>query len=183
MGWTFPNIWLGLLSLPFTFSQLFRAHTVTHHWSQGRLLGPAAQACVQGLLPDPSPGGAQPSFVRGPCALQPLLPGLSVAAPPRHGVEQPHLSVSFLAPGPGDLKPKRGSPHRGGLDHRDVSADPAVKPWPSELGSRTCSSSSTPVPRHPGGRTKGESRAPQTEREVRQGPGGLALRGRRRLAD
>lgn len=101
-----------------------------------------------------------PAFVRGPCALQPQLPGLGVAAPPRHGMEQPHLSMSFLAPGPGDLKPKRGSPHRGSLDHRDVSADPAVKPWPSELGSRTCSSSSTPVPRHPGGRTKGESRAP-----------------------
>nr|KAF6499353.1 coiled-coil domain containing 88C [Molossus molossus] len=56
---------------------------------------------------------------------------------------------------PGDLKPKRGSPHRGSLDHRDVSVDPATKAWPSELGSRTCSSSSTPTSRHPGGRSKG----------------------------
>uniref|UniRef100_A0A667FQS6 Coiled-coil domain containing 88C n=1 Tax=Lynx canadensis TaxID=61383 RepID=A0A667FQS6_LYNCA len=63
---------------------------------------------------------------------------------------------------PGDLKPKQGSPHRGSLDHTDASADPAMKPWPSELSSRTCStsaitttpSSSTPISRHPG-RTKG----------------------------
>nr|XP_012629383.1 protein Daple isoform X1 [Microcebus murinus] len=64
--------------------------------------------------------------------------------------------------GPGDLKPKRGSPHGGSLDRTDASADAAVKSWPSELGSRTCSapapatvpSSSTPLARHPG-RTKG----------------------------
>ncbi|XP_025775165.1 protein Daple [Puma concolor] len=64
--------------------------------------------------------------------------------------------------GPGDLKPKQGSPHRGSLDRTDASADPAMKPWPSELSSRTCStsaitttpSSSTPISRHPG-RTKG----------------------------
>ncbi|XP_033622654.1 protein Daple isoform X2 [Fukomys damarensis] len=67
--------------------------------------------------------------------------------------------------GPGDLKPKRGSPHRGSLDRTDASTDPAMKSWPSELGSRTCSasvitaaapSSSTPIPRHPG-RPKGYS--------------------------
>uniref|UniRef100_A0A8C9JDG9 Uncharacterized protein n=1 Tax=Panthera tigris altaica TaxID=74533 RepID=A0A8C9JDG9_PANTA len=70
--------------------------------------------------------------------------------------------MSFSAPGPGDLKPKQGSPHRGSLDRTDASADLAVKPWPSELSSRTCStsaitttpSSSTPISRHPG-RTKG----------------------------
>ncbi|XP_077636995.1 protein Daple isoform X2 [Crocuta crocuta] len=64
--------------------------------------------------------------------------------------------------GPGDLKPKQGSPHRGGLERTEASADPAVKPGPSELSSRTCStsaitttpSSSTPISRHPG-RTKG----------------------------
>lgn len=63
---------------------------------------------------------------------------------------------------PGDLKPKRGSPHRGSLDHKDASADPAVKPWPLELGPRPCStsaitttpSSSSSSSRHPG-RTKG----------------------------
>uniref|UniRef100_A0A8C6A536 Coiled-coil domain containing 88C n=1 Tax=Marmota marmota marmota TaxID=9994 RepID=A0A8C6A536_MARMA len=65
--------------------------------------------------------------------------------------------------GPGDLKPKRGSPHGGSLDHTETSTDPAMKSWPSELGSRTCSASaitaappsSTPTPRHPG-RTKGK---------------------------
>uniref|UniRef100_G1S5F4 Uncharacterized protein n=1 Tax=Nomascus leucogenys TaxID=61853 RepID=G1S5F4_NOMLE len=63
---------------------------------------------------------------------------------------------------PGDLKPKRGSPHRGSLDRTDASTDLAVRSWPSEPGSRTCStsatttapSSSTPIARHPG-RTKG----------------------------
>lgn len=72
----------------------------------------------------------------------------------------PWARMSVLSPG--DLKPRRGSPHGGSLDHTDASTDPAVKPWPSELGSRTCSSSavttapssSTPISRHPG-RTKG----------------------------
>ncbi|XP_032338410.1 protein Daple isoform X1 [Camelus ferus] len=67
-----------------------------------------------------------------------------------------------LGKGPGDLKPKRGSPHRGSLDRKDASADLAVKSWPLELGPRPCStsavtttpSSSTPISRHPG-RTKG----------------------------
>ncbi|KAI4535251.1 hypothetical protein MG293_014477 [Ovis ammon polii] len=67
-----------------------------------------------------------------------------------------------LGKGPGDLKPKRGSPHRGSLDHKDASADPAVKPWPLELGPRPCStsaitttpSSSSSISWHPG-RTKG----------------------------
>ncbi|CAI9158024.1 unnamed protein product [Rangifer tarandus platyrhynchus] len=67
-----------------------------------------------------------------------------------------------LGKGPGDLKPKRGSPHRGSLDRKDASTDPAVKPWPVELGPRPCStsaitttpSSSSSISRHPG-RTKG----------------------------
>uniref|UniRef100_A0A8D2CUS7 Coiled-coil domain containing 88C n=1 Tax=Sciurus vulgaris TaxID=55149 RepID=A0A8D2CUS7_SCIVU len=64
--------------------------------------------------------------------------------------------------GPGDLKPKRGSPHGSSLDRAEAPADPATKSWPSALGSRTCSASaimaapsgSAPVPRHPG-HTKG----------------------------
>ncbi|XP_053458637.1 protein Daple isoform X1 [Nycticebus coucang] len=64
--------------------------------------------------------------------------------------------------GPGDLKPKRGSSHGGSLDRTDAPPDPAMKSWPLELGSRTCSSlaptttpsSSTPLSRHPD-RTKG----------------------------
>ncbi|XP_043777681.1 protein Daple isoform X3 [Cervus elaphus] len=67
-----------------------------------------------------------------------------------------------LGKGPGDLKPKRGSPHRGSLDCKDASTDPALKPWPMELGPRPCStsaitttpSSSSSISRHPG-RTKG----------------------------
>ncbi|XP_064231226.1 LOW QUALITY PROTEIN: protein Daple [Aotus nancymaae] len=76
--------------------------------------------------------------------------------------------------GPGDLKPKRGSPHRGSLDRTDASTDPAMRSWPLELGSRTCStsattptpSSSTPVARHPG-RTKDDNLCePSLEFEV-----------------
>ncbi|KAM4852956.1 protein Daple [Thomomys bottae] len=64
--------------------------------------------------------------------------------------------------GPGDLKPKRMFPHGVSVDRPDASADPAIKSWPSEPSSRTCSSSavvaapstSTPVSRHTG-RTRG----------------------------
>ncbi|XP_047394663.1 protein Daple isoform X3 [Sciurus carolinensis] len=64
--------------------------------------------------------------------------------------------------GPGDLKPKRGSPHGGSLDRAEAPADPAMKSWPSALGSRTCSASaimaapsgSAPGTRHPS-HTKG----------------------------
>uniref|UniRef100_F6U628 Coiled-coil domain containing 88C n=1 Tax=Callithrix jacchus TaxID=9483 RepID=F6U628_CALJA len=76
--------------------------------------------------------------------------------------------------GPGDLKPKRGSPHRGSLDRTDASTDLAMRSWPLELGSRTCStsattptpSSSTPIARHPG-RTKDDNLCePSLEFEV-----------------
>ncbi|XP_069321327.1 protein Daple [Eulemur rufifrons] len=99
----------------------------------------------------------------------------STSQPPRSQPENPDTPPAGLncaeerdthsgpvGKGPGDLKPKRGSPRGGSLDHIDASADPATKSWPSELGSRTCSasapttipSSSTPLARHPG-RTKG----------------------------
>ncbi|XP_059516758.1 protein Daple-like [Myotis daubentonii] len=62
--------------------------------------------------------------------------------------------------GPGDPIPKGVAPHRGSLDRTrgDASADPATKPWPSELGSGACSSSaittapssSTSTSQHPG---------------------------------
>uniref|UniRef100_A0A8C9QID5 Coiled-coil domain containing 88C n=1 Tax=Spermophilus dauricus TaxID=99837 RepID=A0A8C9QID5_SPEDA len=78
--------------------------------------------------------------------------------------EEPDTHNGTVVKGPGDLKPKQGSPYGGSLDHTEASTDPAMKSWPSELGSRTCSasaitaapSSSTPTPRHPV-RTKGES--------------------------
>ncbi|XP_060025087.1 protein Daple isoform X5 [Lagenorhynchus albirostris] len=79
--------------------------------------------------------------------------------------EERDIHKGTLGKGPGDLKPKRGSPHRDSLDRKDASADPAMKPWPVEPGPRPCSSSaitttpssSTPISRHPG-RTKGLSR-------------------------
>uniref|UniRef100_A0A2K5Q9Z4 Coiled-coil domain containing 88C n=1 Tax=Cebus imitator TaxID=2715852 RepID=A0A2K5Q9Z4_CEBIM len=80
--------------------------------------------------------------------------------------------ISLLSPG--DLKPKRGSPHRGSLDRTDASTDLAMRSRPLELGSRTCStsattptpSSSTPIARHPG-RTKDDSLCePSLEFEV-----------------
>ncbi|KAM6171736.1 protein Daple isoform 1-T1 [Erethizon dorsatum] len=81
-----------------------------------------------------------------------------------NGAEERDAHNGPLGKGPGDQKPKRGSPHGSSLDHTEASADPAMKSWPSELGSRTCSasaittppSSSAPVPRHPS-RTKGYS--------------------------
>ncbi|XP_024592121.1 protein Daple isoform X1 [Neophocaena asiaeorientalis asiaeorientalis] len=76
--------------------------------------------------------------------------------------EECDIHKGTLGKGPGDLKPKRGSPHRDSLDRKDASADPAMKPWPVEPGPRPCSSSaitttpssSTPISRHPG-RAKG----------------------------
>ncbi|XP_067583675.1 protein Daple isoform X2 [Pseudorca crassidens] len=72
--------------------------------------------------------------------------------------EERDIHRGTLGKGPGDLKPKRGSPHRDSLDRKDASADPAMKPWPVEPGLRPCSSSaitatpssSTPISRHPG---------------------------------
>ncbi|MBZ3882543.1 Protein Daple [Sciurus carolinensis] len=74
-----------------------------------------------------------------------------------------HLPLGRMSmPSPGDLKPKRGSPHGGSLDRAEAPADPAMKSWPSALGSRTCSASaimaapsgSAPGTRHPS-HTKG----------------------------
>lgn len=77
-------------------------------------------------------------------------------------VEERDTHNGPVGKGPGDLKPKRGSPRGGSVDRTDTSTDPAVKSWPSEPGSRTFStsattaalSSSTPIPKHLG-RTKG----------------------------
>ncbi|KAM7156839.1 protein Daple-like [Molossus nigricans] len=117
---------------------------------------------------DSTPWPLEPSDQAVPSTSQPLRAQLEPpeATPPcSPWAEERDTPTAPSAKGPGDLKPKRGSPHRGSLDHRDVSVDPATKAWPSELGSRTCSSSSTPTSRHPGGRSKGESQAPRTERE------------------
>ncbi|XP_029808847.1 protein Daple isoform X2 [Suricata suricatta] len=98
-----------------------------------------------------------------PPASQPLRPQPEHPEPaPPGGAEEQDPLGGPAGKGPGDLKPKQGSPHRGSLDRMEASADPAMKPWPSELSSRTCStsaittapSSSTPVSRH-AGRTKG----------------------------
>lgn len=166
--WTFTNVLCSRSSSSFTVSQLFRARTAVRRWSRGQPRGPRHRPPSV----DSSPRGTQPGFCPcGPCALPLLLLGLSVVALPWHKSLQARFSVSFSAPGPGDLKPRRGSPHGGGLDHTDTPADPTAKPWPSELGPRTCSSSavtttpssSTPVSRHPG-RSKGESQVPPTPR-------------------
>ncbi|XP_032964255.1 protein Daple isoform X2 [Rhinolophus ferrumequinum] len=106
-----------------------------------------------------SPDPASPSAAQ-PLRSQPEPPETTPSG--SNCVEERDAHNGPTGKGPGDLKPRRGSPHGGSLDHADASADPAVKPWPSELGSRTCSSSavttapssSTPISRHPG-RTKG----------------------------
>ncbi|XP_036986112.2 protein Daple [Artibeus jamaicensis] len=114
---------------------------------------------------DDPPWPLECSDPASPAASQPLRsqPEPPEAAPSSsNGVEERDTRNGPAGKGPGDLKPKRGSPHSGRPDLTDASADPALKPWPSELGSRTCSStavtvtpsSSTPLSRHPS-RTKG----------------------------
>ncbi|XP_062037231.1 LOW QUALITY PROTEIN: protein Daple [Lepus europaeus] len=75
-----------------------------------------------------------------------------------NGAEEHDPHGASREKGPGDLRAKRGSPHGDGMDSTEASADVAAQPWPSELGSRACStpaitttpSSSTPASRHPG---------------------------------
>ncbi|XP_066244336.1 protein Daple isoform X1 [Saccopteryx leptura] len=114
---------------------------------------------------DTPPWPPESSDPASPTAAQPLR---SQPEPPEatplgsNCVEERDAHNGPVGKGPGDRKPKRGSPPGGSLDHTDASADPATNLWPSELGSRTCSSSaisttpcsSTPISRHPG-RTKG----------------------------
>ncbi|XP_059038471.1 protein Daple isoform X3 [Mustela lutreola] len=104
----------------------------------------------------PDPASPSPQALR----LQPENPEATPSG--SNGTEERDTLNGPMGKGPGDLKPKQGSPHRGSLDRTDASADPAVKLWPSELSSRTYStsaitttpSSSTSLSRHPG-RTKG----------------------------
>lgn len=118
--------------------------------------------CPPGAFLLSAAAGRPPSLcLCGLCALLHLLRA-SVCLPSLTTGSQPHFSMSS-APGPGDLKSKRGSPRGGSVDHPDTSTDPAVKSWPLEPGSQTfptsaimaAPSSSTPVPKHLG-RTKGE---------------------------
>lgn len=160
MWWPSGNSWFLLLSPPVPSFQ-----------------GPQSDPCVEpgpaSLLPPPHHrpiardllSALQPSVCScGPCTPGAPASGPLCGSPALHRIVPLCFSMSFSAPGPGDLKPKQGSPHRGSLDRTDASADPAVKLWPSELSSRTYStsaitttpSSSTSLSRHPG-RTKGES--------------------------
>ncbi|XP_026371230.2 protein Daple isoform X1 [Ursus arctos] len=122
--------------------------------SRERLKSTAESPPWQVESPDPTSPSPQP------LRLQPENPEPTPSG--SSGAEERDTLNGPVGKGPGDLKPKQGSPHRGSLDRTDASADPAMKLWPSELSSRTCStsaitttpSSSTPLSRHPG-RTKG----------------------------
>uniref|UniRef100_A0A0P6K391 Protein Daple n=1 Tax=Heterocephalus glaber TaxID=10181 RepID=A0A0P6K391_HETGA len=116
---------------------------------------------------DSPPWQSESSDPASPSAAQPLRsqPENPSSAPlGSNCAEERDAHNGPVGKGPGDLKPKRGSPHGGGLDRTDASTNPATKSWPSELGSQTCSasvitaapSSSTPAPRLPG-RPKGYS--------------------------
>ncbi|KAM6200910.1 protein Daple isoform 2-T2 [Rhynchocyon petersi] len=100
-----------------------------------------------------------------PAATQPLRPQSETpeTLPPGTSCAEEHEALNGPeGKGPGDPKPKRGSPPGGSLDHTDTSADPAVKSWPSEPGTRTGAASlvtttpatSSPLSWHPG-RAKG----------------------------
>ncbi|XP_021562087.1 protein Daple [Carlito syrichta] len=100
-----------------------------------------------------------------PLASQPPRPQPENPDTPLQGMDctdQQGTPNGLAGKGPGNLRPKRGSPHRGGPECADALADHAMKSRPSELGLRTCPSSaaapapttSTPLARHLG-RTKG----------------------------
>ncbi|KAM8781278.1 protein Daple [Rhynchonycteris naso] len=142
-----------------------------NHWIGAkalvRLIKPKKESSREQLksTTDTPPWPLEPSDPALPTAAQPLRsqPESPEATPlGSNCIEERDAHSGPAGKGPGDLKPKRGSPHGGSLDRTDASADPATKLWPSELGSRTCSSSaitttpssSTPVSRHPG-HTKG----------------------------
>ncbi|CAH6849102.1 Ccdc88c [Phodopus roborovskii] len=114
---------------------------------------------------DSAPWQPEPSDPASPAASQTLRSQTENIDNPPSGsncAEERDTHNGPVGKGPGDLKPKRGSPRGGSIDRTDTPTDPAVKSWPSEPGSRTFStsaimsapSSSTPVPKHPG-RTKG----------------------------
>ncbi|XP_076979463.1 protein Daple isoform X2 [Tamandua tetradactyla] len=108
------------------------------------------------------PGSEDPALPSQSLRSQPDSPEATPLA--SNGVEVRDAHNGSVGKGPGDLKPKRGSSHGGSLDRTDGSADPAVKSWPAEPGSRTCPvsaittapSSSTPISRHTG-RPKGHN--------------------------
>nr|XP_051682088.1 protein Daple isoform X2 [Oryctolagus cuniculus] len=95
--------------------------------------------------PAPQPLRSQPE--------NPATPPLDV-----NGMEEHDPHGASREKGPGDLRAKRRSPPGDGMDSTEASADLAAQPWPSELGSKACStpaiasspSSSTPTSRHPG---------------------------------
>ncbi|ELW48690.1 Protein Daple, partial [Tupaia chinensis] len=114
---------------------------------------------------DSPPWQLEPSDPASPSASQPVRSQPENPDTPPAGSNSAEDRDPHNGPGgkgPGNLKPKRGSPRGGSLDRTDASTDLVTKPWPSELGSRTCStsaitttpSSSTPIGRHPG-HTKG----------------------------
>ncbi|XP_052594750.1 protein Daple [Peromyscus californicus insignis] len=116
---------------------------------------------------DSPPWQLEPSDPASPSASQNLRSQTENSDNPTSGLncaEERDTHNGPVGKGPGDQKPKRGSPRAGSVDRTDASTDPAVKSWPSEPGSRTFStsaimaapSSSTPVPKHPG-RTKGSN--------------------------
>nr|XP_020039823.1 protein Daple [Castor canadensis] len=142
-----------------------------NHWIGAKalvkLIKPKKEGSRERLksTPESPPWQLEPSDPTSPSAPQPLRsqpenpdspPSASNCAEERDAHNGP------VGKGPGDLKPKRTSPHGGSVDRTDASADPGSKSWPSESGPRTCSSSaitaasstSTPISRHTG-RTKG----------------------------
>ncbi|XP_037359937.1 protein Daple-like [Talpa occidentalis] len=117
--------------------------------SRERLKATTDSPPSQPEAPDPASPPAQP------LRSQPENPETSSCP---NGTEEQDTHNGPVGKGPGDLKPKQGSPHGGSLDRTEASAEPAAKPWPPDLGPRTCAtsaitvppSSSTPISRHPG---------------------------------
>lgn len=80
------------------------------------------------------------------CVFVAIASVLCVDARPQLAIPWPCVSVAFSAPGPGDPKPKRGSPHSSSLGRPEFPTDPATKTWAVEPGSRSCPASAATSP-------------------------------------
>ncbi|XP_075386728.1 protein Daple isoform X2 [Tenrec ecaudatus] len=140
-----------------------------NHWIGARalvkLIKPKKEASRERLKSgaDGPPWQPEASDPTSPAALQPLRlqPETPETAPVgSSGAEVREAPNGPVGRGPGESKPKRGSPHEGSLDRTDAASNPPVKSCSWELNVRTSAavptapSSSTPIARHPS-RTEG----------------------------
>lgn len=137
---------------------------------------------------DSPPWQLESSDPASPPASQTLRPQTENSDNPPSGsncTEERDTHNGPVGKGPGDLKPKRGSPRGGTVDRTDTSTDPAVKSWPSEPGSRSFStsattaalSSSTPILKHLGRTKVSRPNSLESSRSTSSNSSPLSLKG------